>query len=83
LQQSLVNNKDALMLCLYNRKVPPTNNSTKQSIRKMKIKMKIAGTFRSQSGAQAYSIIQSIINTAIKQNVKPLDTITNSSLLAF
>jgi transposase len=83
LQQSLVNNKDALMLCLYNRKVPPTNNSTEQSIRKMKIKMKIAGTFRSQSGAQAYSIIQSIIDTAIKQNVKPLDAIVNSSLLAF
>lgn len=79
LQTSLVKNQRAITTCLYDRAVPPTNNGTEQSIRKMKIKMKIAGCFRSHNGGQAYAIIQSIVDTAIKRNIKPLIAIQNPS----
>lgn len=81
LQQSMVSNSKAITTCLYQRYVPPTNNGTEQSVRKMKIKMKIAGCFRSDIGAQAYAVIQSIIDTAIKQNIRPLDAIRNPSII--
>lgn len=81
LQASLFKNRNAITTCLYDRAVPPTNNGTEQSIRKMKIKMKIAGCFRSQNGGQSYAIIQSIIDTGIKRGVKPILAIQNPSII--
>lgn len=81
LQISLIKNQRAITTCLYNRSVPPTNNGTEQSVRKMKIKMKIAGCFRSEHGGQSYAIIQSIIDTAIKRGIKPLLAIQNPNTI--
>jgi len=81
LQQKLIPLQNSITTCLYQRGVPPTNNGTEQSVRKMKIKMKIAGTFRSVNGADAYAVIQSILDTAIKQNIKPLDAIRNPNCI--
>ena len=81
LHASLKKNQRAITTCLYDRDVPPTNNGTEQSIRKMKIKMKIAGCFRSEKGAQSYAVIQSIIDTAIKRGIRPLLAIKNPSIL--
>ena len=81
LQNSIASNRKAITTCLYHRCVPPTNNATEQSVRKVKIKMKIAGCFRSNIGAHAYAVIQSIIDTAIKQNITPLHAICNPSII--
>ncbi|MBK9151382.1 MAG: transposase [Saprospiraceae bacterium] len=81
LQENLKSNQRAITTCLYQRYVPPTNNGTEQSVRKMKIKMKVAGCFRSEKGAEAYAVIQSIIDTAIKQNIKPLLAIQNPDII--
>lgn len=81
LQENLRSNQRAITTCLYQRYVPPTNNGTEQSVRKMKIKMKVAGCFRSEKGAEAYAVIQSIIDTAIKQNIKPLLAIQNPDII--
>lgn len=81
LQESLRTNQGAITTCLYQRDVPPTNNGTEQSVRKMKIKMKIAGCFRSEKGADAYAVIQSIIDTAIKRNIKPMLAIQNPAII--
>lgn len=81
LRNSLVKNQRAITTCLYDRSVPPTNNGSEQDIRKSKIKMKIAGCFRSTSGAQYYAIIQSVLDTAIKRSVRPLNAINNPQLI--
>jgi hypothetical protein len=47
-------------------RVPFTNNGTEQDIRPLKIKLKIAGCWRTLSGAQAYCRLRSYLSTARK-----------------
>ena len=56
---------------LYQYDVPPDNNASERAIRTFKVKQKVSGLFRSFNGAQAFAIIRSVIDTAIKnsQNV--------------
>ena len=43
----------------------------------MKVKQKISGCFRSLNGAKFFARIRSYIVTARKQNVNPLQALTN------
>jgi transposase len=56
---------------LYHSGVPPDNNASERAIRTYKVKQKVSGLFRSEDGANAFAIIRSVIDTAIKntQNV--------------
>lgn len=69
LQKKLLKIRDHLLVFLYYDKVPADNNGSEQAIRNIKVKQKISGQFKSIAGAEAFAVIRSIIDTAIKQDV--------------
>lgn len=50
-------------------------NELKRGIRKLKVKQKISGCFRSDVGADAFHAIHSIVDTAWKNKQSPLEAI--------
>lgn len=81
LQKSLEVKRRCLTTCLYERYVPPDNNASERAIRKVKVKEKISGGFRSKNGANYYAIIQSIVDTAIKQGLHPFNVLSQPQLI--
>jgi transposase len=70
LLQRLVTHKAAVTAFATVEEVPFTNNCAEQNIRHVKIKQKVAMSFRTFKGAQVYARIQSFIATTrkLKQN---------------
>ena len=60
--------KEQILYFLKDFKVPATNNQVETEQRNIKIKQKI-GKFRSEVGAEIYTIIRSCINTYKKQGI--------------
>ena len=71
LQKSLLKHQQYILYFLYHPKIPPDNNGSERAIRNVKVKQKISGQFKSNEGADAFSILRSVIDTTIKsgQNV--------------
>jgi transposase len=80
-QKELRKNRLYLTTCLYHPKVPADNNEAERGIRNVKVKQKVSTGFRTMKGAQAYAVIRSIVDTAIKQGVHPLLAIQKPYLL--
>lgn len=68
LRKGLVKCRDYIFTFLGNPAVPPDNNASERGLRKVKIKTKNSGTFRSEKGADAFLDILSIVETAKKNN---------------
>jgi transposase len=71
---------------ITNFNVPFTNNEAEQSLRMMKVRMKISGCFRTLAGAQVFAEIRSIISTARKHNLNILHALSlppDQLILAF
>ena len=64
LRNGLIKRKDYIFNFLENPAIPSNNNGSERGIRKLKIKQKISGTFRSDNGADAFMTIHSISDTA-------------------
>lgn len=64
LRKGLIKCKDYIFNFLENPDIPSTNNASERGIRKLKIKQKISGTFRSDKGADAFMAVHSITDTA-------------------
>ena len=75
LQKGLTKCRDYIFNFLENPDIPPDNNASERGIRKVKIKMKNSGTFRSDEGADAFLEILSIVETAKKHNRPIYDAI--------
>ena len=60
---------------LENPAIPPDYNASERGIRKLKIKQKVSGTFRSGIGADAFLSIHSIADTAWKNGQSQLQAI--------
>lgn len=56
------------LLFLNDFKVPFTNNASERDVRVFKVKLKVAGCFRSNEGATIYARIMSLIKTLKKQD---------------
>src|SRR6056297_57771 len=69
---SMKKHRDKLTTCLDYVEVPSTNNASERAIRNVKIKQRVSTNFRSWKGAKNFTIIRSIIDTAIKQGQDPL-----------
>lgn len=75
LKRGLIKCRDYIFNFLENPAIPSDNNASERGIRKLKVKQKISGCFRSDSGADAFHAIHSIADTAWKNNQSPLDAI--------
>ena len=66
-------------LCVFpflgNPAIPATNNASERGFRKIKIKQKISGTFRSDICAEAFMDLHSILDTAWKNKQNQLNAI--------
>ena len=58
--------KDYLFTFLTDPHVPYDNNASERGIRKIKIKQKVSGGFRTDGGADDYAKLHSIVETAMK-----------------
>lgn len=75
LKKGIIKCRDYLFNFLENPAIPSDNNASERGIRKLKVKQKISGCFRSDTGADAFHAIHSIADTAWKNNQSPLDAI--------
>lgn len=75
LKNGLIKCRDYVFKFLENPAIPPDNNASERGIRKLKIKQKISGTFRSDQGADAFMTLHSITDTAWKNKQSPFDAI--------
>ena len=58
--------KDYLFTFLSNPLVPYDNNASERGVRKIKIKQKVSGCFRTDEGADDFAKLHSIAETAMK-----------------
>ena len=82
-QKRLIKNREAVFRFLEHQDVPPTNNASERAIRNITVKRKISGQFKSDWGANAYAVIRSVIDTAIKRNLNVMEQITIIANLTF
>jgi len=71
LKNSLIKHRDNVFGFLFNPKIPYDNNGSERSIRPLKLKQKVSGSFRSFQGALNYAVIHSLADTARKNNQSP------------
>ena len=75
LQKRMIKHQYSILFFMSDPDIPFHNNSSEGAIRMFKVKQKISGCFRSIHGAERYSILQFIIETAKKQNMNLLAAI--------
>lgn len=75
LKKGLIKCRDYIFNFLENPTIPSDNNASERDIRKVKIKMKNSGTFRSDEGADAFLELLSIVETTKKHNNSPYTAI--------
>jgi len=74
-QKRMVKYRDHVFTFLYHLKVPPDNNDSERAIRNVKVKQKVSGQFKSMGGANAFAVLRSITDTAIKNGQNVLGTL--------
>jgi transposase len=68
LLERLKKHKAAVLLFAVEKEVPFTNNQAERDIRPAKVKQKMSGGFRAESGSESYASIHSFISTLRKQS---------------
>ena len=66
LKKGLVKCRDYIFTFLTNPEVPYDNNASERVVRKIKVKQKVSGCFRTDDGADIFMKLHSIAETAIK-----------------
>jgi len=72
----LRDHKEAILRFLHDPTVPFTNNQAERDLRMMKVRQKISGGFRSDTGAQTFATLRTVLSTARKQGWHILATLT-------
>jgi transposase len=69
-----------LFVFMTNRAIPPTNNESERALRPCVTFRKITNGFRSQWGAYQYADIRSVIESARRKSIGPLNAIRHALL---
>jgi transposase len=75
----LRNHKEDTLRFLHDPTVPFTNNQAERDLRMMKVRQKISGGFRSDTGAHTFATLRTVLSTARKQGWNILATLTTPS----
>lgn len=75
LRNGLIKCRDYIFNFLKDPAIPSHNNDSERGFRKIKVKQKISGTFRSDHGADAFMALHSISDTAWKNKQSPFDAL--------
>jgi transposase len=73
LQKRLIKHKNWIFSFMNYPDVPPDNNSSERAIKAAKLKDKVSGGFRSESGASRFAQLLSLTQTLRKQHLPILD----------
>jgi len=73
--KSLTKYKEYVFKFLFDPDVPYENNASERAVRNLKVKQKVSGMFKSETGADTYCQIHSITQTAKKNNQNPFSAI--------
>ena len=65
-----------LFTFLFIQGVPSDNNASERAIRKVKVKQKISGQFKTAKAAQNFAKIRFVIDTTIKNGMNVLDALS-------
>lgn len=74
-KNGLLKCRDYIFNFLQDPAIPPDNNASERGIRKLKIKLKNSGCFRSDFGADAFMDLHSIVETTKKHGNSPYNAI--------
>ncbi len=74
-QKRLKKRRNQVFNFLFYPDVPYDNNGSERSIRNIKVKQKVSGSFRSERGAEIFAILRSVFDTTIKKGGNPFETI--------
>jgi transposase len=69
--------EDAVLAFALVEGIPFTNNQAERDLRPAKVKQKVSGCFRTQSGARVYARLQAVISTCRKQERNVFSVLRN------
>lgn len=75
LKTAILRFRQNLFVFVTNRNLPPTNNGSEQAIRPCVVFRKVTNCFRSEWGAKLYADIRSVLETARRRAINPLQAI--------
>lgn len=73
----LVTHQDGVLAFAFQTNIPFTNNQAERDIRHVKVKQKVAMSFRTLHGAKVYARIQSFVATTRKKNQNTFSQLCN------
>lgn len=73
----LILHQDAVLAFAFWPSVPFTNNQAERDLRAVKVKQRVSGCFRSESGAGMYARISGFVSTMRKQSRNVVDELAN------